>query len=185
MHVFLETERLILRRLTRDDVDDLVRLDSDPEVMAFIDRGPAPSRAEMVDRVDRFVEDYARFDGLGRYAAIAKSGGEFLGWMSLRADGSPGVDLGYRLVRFAWGYGYATEGSRALVAKAFRGYPVDRVFATTMAVNLRSRAVMERAGLRFVRVFHEDFADPIPGTEQGEVEYAITRAEWENARDEI
>jgi [ribosomal protein S5]-alanine N-acetyltransferase len=44
MNIFLETNRLILRNLTQDDVDDLVRLDSDPEVMRFINGGIATTR---------------------------------------------------------------------------------------------------------------------------------------------
>ena len=47
-----------------------------------------------------------------------------------------------------------------------------------MAVNTPSRRVLERVGLRHVRTYHEHFDDPIPGTEQGEVEYAVTRSEW-------
>jgi RimJ/RimL family protein N-acetyltransferase len=46
-----------------------------------------------------------------------------------------------------------------------------------MAVNLRSRRVMEKAGLRHVRTFHLVWEDPIPGFEHGEVEYEILRAE--------
>ncbi|MFD0660153.1 GNAT family N-acetyltransferase [Thermocatellispora tengchongensis] len=48
-----------------------------------------------------------------------------------------------------------------------------------MAVNLGSRRVMEKCGLRFVRAFHHDWPEPIPGSEHGEVEYALTRADWE------
>jgi RimJ/RimL family protein N-acetyltransferase len=86
--------------------------------------------------------------------------------------------LGYRLRRSTWGKGYATEGSRALVRKAFEELAVQRVFAETMAVNLASRRVMEKAGLRFVRTFHLTWDDPIPGTEHGEVEYELTAADW-------
>ena len=55
---------------------------------------------------------------------------------------------------------------------------VDRVRAETMTVNTASRAVMERCGLRFVRTFHLEWDEPIEGTEHGEVEYEITKAEW-------
>jgi uncharacterized protein len=51
--------------------------------------------------------------------------------------------------------------------------------AFTMAVNAASRRVMEKSGLAFVQTFHEDWPDPILGTEQGEVEYAVDRADWE------
>jgi RimJ/RimL family protein N-acetyltransferase len=89
------------------------------------------------------------------------------------------VELGYRLRKSAWGHGYATEGSRALIAKGFTEFGVRRVYATTMSVNTASRRVLEKAGLRFVRTFHQDWPDPIPGDHLGDVEYALTRAEWQ------
>jgi RimJ/RimL family protein N-acetyltransferase len=55
---------------------------------------------------------------------------------------------------------------------------VRRVFAQTMAVNTASRRVMEKAGLAHVRIFHEDWPDPIEGAEHGEVEYSLTKADW-------
>jgi RimJ/RimL family protein N-acetyltransferase len=48
-----------------------------------------------------------------------------------------------------------------------------------MVVNVASRRVMEKAGLRYVRTFHADWPVPIPGDEHGDVEYAIDRSEWE------
>jgi RimJ/RimL family protein N-acetyltransferase len=48
-----------------------------------------------------------------------------------------------------------------------------------MAVNSGSRRVMEKAGLRFVRAFHAEWPDAIEGSEEGDVEYALTKAEWE------
>jgi RimJ/RimL family protein N-acetyltransferase len=81
-----------------------------------------------------------------------------------------------------WGQGYATEGSRALIDKAFAELGVERVYASTMAVNVASRRVMEKAGLRFVRTFHADWPVRIPGDEEGDVEYAIDKAEWMGRR---
>lgn len=91
-------------------------------------------------------------------------------------------ELGYRLRKAAWGMGYATEGARALVDKAFTDLGASRVFAETMVVNTASRGVMEKSGLRLIRQFHADWPVRIPGDEHGDVEYAITRAEWECAR---
>ena len=91
------------------------------------------------------------------------------------------LELGYRLHRSAWGKGYATEGSRALVDLAFRELGADLVIADTMAVNTASRRVMEKSGLRYVRTFHADWPVSIPGDEHGDVEYAITRDEWDLA----
>ena len=186
MDVFLETERLILRPFTRDDVDLLVELDSDPEVMWYINRGRPTSRKEIENIIlPRFLEYYELFDGYGTWATIEKSTGQFIGWVSLRPkDGDPPdePELGYRLRKSAWGQGYATEASRALIDKAFGELGARRVYAESMAVNTPSRRVMERVGLRYVRTFHEEFDDPVPGTEMGEVEYELRRADWEAAR---
>jgi RimJ/RimL family protein N-acetyltransferase len=69
-----------------------------------------------------------------------------------------------------------------LIRKKFAELGVRRVFALTMAVNLASRRVMEKSGLTLVRTFHESWRHPIEGAEQGEVEYALTRSEWERGR---
>jgi len=88
------------------------------------------------------------------------------------------VELGYRLLPSAWGRGLATEGARLLVRRAFADLGVHRVVATTMAVNVASRRVLEKAGLRHVDTFFADWPDPIPGAEHGDVVYALTRQEW-------
>ncbi len=87
-------------------------------------------------------------------------------------------DLGYRLLRRYWRQGLASEASRALLAHAFDTVGQSRVIAQTMAVNVASRGVMEALGMRHVRTYHPDFDDPLPGSEFGEVEYELTRAEW-------
>lgn len=184
MQTFLETERLTLRQFTEDDVDDLVELDSDPDVMHFINGGRPTPRSEIEsDVLPAFLGYYERFAGYGFWAAIEKSSGRFVGWFHFRpaADAPPGeIELGYRLVKSAWGKGYATEGSRALIDKGFAELGVQRVVAFTMAVNVGSRRVMEKAGLRLVRTFHQPWPDHIEGEEEGDVEYALVRSEWED-----
>jgi RimJ/RimL family protein N-acetyltransferase len=86
--------------------------------------------------------------------------------------------LGYRLRASAWGRGYATEGARALVCRAFTELAVTRIVATTMAVNTRSRRVLEKAGLGYLRTVHLDWPDPLPGNEHGDVEYQLHRDDW-------
>ena len=183
VQIFLETERLVLRRFTENDVDDLVELDSDADVMRFITGGrPTPRQEIENDVLPAFLSHYERFPGYGFWAAIEKSTGRFLGWFHFRPPeaGQPDeVELGYRLRRSAWGKGYATEGSRALIQKGFAEFGVQRVVASTMVVNVASRRVMEKAGLRFVRTFHQPWPDYIEGEEEGDVEYALLRSEWE------
>jgi RimJ/RimL family protein N-acetyltransferase len=179
----VETQRLRLRRFTAADLGLLVELDSDPEVMRFLTGQPTP--AEEVESVvlPGILQVYDEHPGLGTFAAEQKSDGAFVGWFGLQPTAAPAIaDVGYRLHRTAWGKGYATEGTKALIDKAFGELGMETVVADTMAVNHRSRAVMRRSGLRFVRVFHEHFDDPLPGTEFGEVEYAVDRRTWEAGR---
>lgn len=183
MEIFLETKRLLLRRFNEDDVDNLVELDSDPDVMRFINGGrPTPRREVETDLLPAFLEYYERFAGYGFWAAVEKSTGQFVGWFHFRpaTDAPPGeVELGYRLRKAAWGKGYATEGSRALIEKGFRDLDVQRVVANTMVVNSPSRRVMEKAGLKFVRIFDAEWPEKIEGDEEGDVEYALLRSDWD------
>lgn len=186
MHVYLETERLVLRRFTPDDVEVATALDADPAVMRYINGGrPTPRDEIRDDYLPAWIAYYAAGDRYGFWAAIEKPSGAFLGWFHLRPhEGDPGdePELGYRLIASAWGRGYATEGSRALIRKAFEDLGARRVYASSMVVNVASRRVMEKAGLRFVRVFHQPWPDRIEGEELGDVEYALTREEWEAGR---
>ena len=182
--VFLESERLFLRRFTMNDADLLFELDNDPEVMRYVNGGVPVSREEIVrDFLPAFLSYYERFDGYGFWAAIEKPTRRFLGWFHFRPDEGAGPfepELGYRLHRFAWNHGYATEGSQALIRKGFTELGVERVSGHAMAVNVASRRVMEKAGLRLVRTFHADWPVRIPGDEHGDVEYALDRRQWES-----
>ena len=182
METYLETEWLTLRRFSTDDVGHLTALHGDPEVMRFL-TGGRPNTREEIERewLPQFLSSYERYPGFGYWAAIETATGAFLGWCCLRPydEREPGkVELGYRLNQSAWGKGYATELARALIDKGFHELGVERVMAQTMTVNLASRRVMEKAGLRYVRTFFEEWPEVIPGSEHGDVEYAITREEW-------
>ena len=79
MRVFLETERLVLRRFTEADVDNLVELDGDPEVMRYLTGGGTTPRAEIErDILPRFLGYYERHDGFGFWAALERASGDFL-----------------------------------------------------------------------------------------------------------
>ena len=181
MDAFLETERLRLRRFTPDDADLLVDLDSDPEVMRYLTGGRPTSR----DRIEsstlpQIVETYARDPGLGVFATFTRDAGEFVGWfMLVRNEDSPAgeAELGYRLRQAAWGNGYATEGGVALLRHGFVTLGLRRIVADTMAVNSRSRHVLDKLGLRYQHTYFPSYA-PIPGSEHGEVRYALDRDEW-------
>ncbi|MDP2009361.1 MAG: GNAT family N-acetyltransferase [Phenylobacterium sp.] len=168
----METARLRLRPLTPDDLEHLVALHGDPQVMSFI-TGAGETR--------EVVETQSLPDLLARRTWLLFEGETFLGWVSLRVEGDE-AELGYRLTPAAWGRGYATEAARALVALGFRQLGLARIWGQTMAVNVGSRRVMEKAGLTYVRTFHLAWDDPLPGAEQGEVEYALSRADWRSPK---
>ena len=111
MHVLLETERLILRRFTTDDVDNLVELDGDPDVMLYINGGRVTPREEIAtDYLPAFLAYYERGTRYGFWAVVEKSTGDFLGWFHYRpGEGRPDdePELGYRFRKSAWGKGYA------------------------------------------------------------------------------
>jgi RimJ/RimL family protein N-acetyltransferase len=183
MHIILETPRLILRQFAEADVDNLFDLNSDPEVMRYLTGGSPTPRDEIRDQIIPFhLGVYNRLDRLGTWAAESTATGEFLGWFHFRPGPDADItdiDLGYRLRRAAWNKGYATEGSRALIDRGFTDLGVERVFAHTMSVNAASRHVLEKCGLTLVRTIPYKGPFEIEGAEHGEVEYAITKAEWE------
>ena len=188
MGAYLETARMVLRRFTGADVEHLAALHGDPAVMRYIDDGrPVPRELVASRTLPRILSEYGEPpDGHGCFAAHERASGTFLGWFSVRPANSVGLDggteIGYRLLPSVWGHGYATEGARALVAKAFTELGADRVVATTMTVNAASRRVMEKAGLSLVRTFFEEWPEYIEGAEHGDVEYAITRQAWADGR---
>ena len=118
MVIYLETDRLVLRRFTAGDVDAIVELDSDPAVMRFINGGRPTPRAEVEDEILPFWLAYHDHDlGYGFWAAIEKSTGQFLGWFHFRPHhgrmtnaGPGGVELGYRLRRSGLGQGVRDGG---------------------------------------------------------------------------
>ena len=160
---WIESERMRLRQFTSADLDALAALDADPEVMRFLNGGrPEPFEVVRDKVLPHFLAWHAKGPDRGFWAAETRDG-EFLGWFHFRPPHEPhvaGVELGYRLRRAAWGQGYGTEGARAIIAKAFGELGVDRVVAKTLAANLASRRVMEKAGMSYVETFTETRIDP-------------------------
>jgi RimJ/RimL family protein N-acetyltransferase len=179
----LRTERLTLVPLADEHLEWEVELDSDPEVMRYLS-GRASTREEVEAGHARRMAAAQKVDGLGFWVGLVDD--EFVGWWILQpAHGpdqpdDPGVaDLGYRVLRRHWGNGLASEGARELVRYGFEAVGLERIIAQTIAINAGSRAVMERVGLSYVRTFPSSMRAPVVGVEEGEVEYEVTREQWE------
>jgi len=179
----LRTERLTLVPLADEHLDWEVELDSDPEVMRYLS-GRAGTREEAEAGHAGRIAAAHKVDGLGFWVGLFED--DFVGWWTLQPAHGPdqpddhGVaDLGYRLLQRHWRKGLASEGARELVRYGFDDVRLDRIIAQTLAVNAASRAVMERVGLTFVRTYPSSTTAPVEGLEEGEVEYELTRGQWE------
>nr|WP_255216155.1 GNAT family N-acetyltransferase [Pseudenhygromyxa sp. WMMC2535] len=151
-----------LRKLDAGDLDDLLELDSDPEVMRYISGGVPNTRRDYVGEGEGEGETktqgllprmlaWSADDPVGFYAALHE--GAFVGWFHLRpsiAEGEDALELGYRLHRAAWGRGLATEGARALATLAVDALGCPLLDGCAMPGNRASIAVLEKCGLRFV-----------------------------------
>lgn len=186
----LRTDRLTLLPLADEHLELEVELDADPEVLRYL-WGRARTRDEVIASHAERMALGRRVDGLGYWMAFRHTGekavaaGEFVGLMMLPPAHGPDqpddptiAELGYRIVRSRWRQGYASEASVELLRHAFEDVGMRQVIAQTMSVNTGSRAVLAKVGLRYVRTYFPHFDDPLPGTDQGEVEYSITRDQW-------
>lgn len=147
----LETDRLVFRPFTPDDLPLVVELHSDPEVQRYM--GGTWSEQEMRDTLDRFVRQQAA-QGYAKWAAFLRDG-TFVGragvgaFPPLLAAGQGGdQELGYTFKRAFWGAGLATEAAVALVDWFFANTRHDRLFGFTDPENLASQRVLLKAGMR-------------------------------------
>ena len=176
----LRTKRLRFRRFTRDDIDLLLELDSDPEVMRWLTGGKASTREFYEEAMPRILATYESGPSRGTFGAeqIGADGvWRFVGWFHLK-DGFhwPGeLELGYRLRRSAWGRGLATEGSVALIRHALEDLGEPVVVAGTMLGNVGSQRVMVKAGMEFACGYIEHRWE---GPDQRAVKYHAQAGRW-------
>ncbi|HKD54083.1 MAG TPA: GNAT family N-acetyltransferase [Steroidobacteraceae bacterium] len=145
----LTTARLWLRQWRASDLEPFAALNADPRVMEFMPG--CLTRTESDALVRRSETEIAQL-GFGFWAVELRASAEFIGFVGLHAASfaahfTPCVEIGWRLARAAWGYGYATEGARACLQLAFGRLALAEIVAFTVPANTRSRAVMERLGM--------------------------------------
>jgi RimJ/RimL family protein N-acetyltransferase len=145
----LMTGRLVLRRWRDSDREPFAALNADPRVMEhFPDMLSREQSDAMIDRIESMFDD----QGFGLWAVEVAGSGEFIGFTGLsvprfEAPFMPAVEVGWRLARSAWGYGYASEAARRALDVAFDDLGRSEIVSFTTTANTRSAAVMERIGM--------------------------------------
>jgi RimJ/RimL family protein N-acetyltransferase len=146
----LSSARLLLRRWREEDRLPFAALNADPRVMEFfpgrLDRAQSDAMIESIEA--SFAER-----GFGQWAIEGPGVAPFVGFAGLSvprfaAPFMPCVEVGWRLAFAHWGNGYASEAARLALGHGFTALGLPEIVSFTAAINRRSRAVMERLGMR-------------------------------------
>ena len=173
--VMLESERLIFRKITENDFDDLAVMFRDPEVMA------AWEHTFTDEQIHKWIENQiVRYKNhiVGYFAAIRKDTGEFVGQMGLMWNDFGelrALEIGYILKREYWGNGYAAEGAAAFAQYGFTEIGVNKVYASIRPQNERSIRVADRIGMSADGSFIKQYN----GKDMGHIIYVKTRGKTE------
>ncbi|MBP3704348.1 MAG: GNAT family N-acetyltransferase [Clostridia bacterium] len=175
----IETERLLLRRWTQQDMNGFLRFAADPGVMMAAGARPVLTPEEARADLKRCMDDPYCF------AITLKSTGEIVGKIKYQTDFRRlhvnSASVGYELARQYWGNGYMTEALRGMVRHAFDVMGMDIMGISHFTENERSRRVIERAG------FYREGVSPrafrrFDGMVFDEITYSLLREEYLTGR---
>lgn len=143
----LATARLLLREVEAGDIEALHAMYGDPDVTRFLN-WEAPGLEEYRALFAKARARHAQYaDGLGIWVGLV--GDRLAGLFMLKPlEETEEIEVGYHLARWAWGNGYATEGSRELLRHGFETVGLERIVAVVRSDNERSVRVVERLGLQ-------------------------------------
>ena len=191
----LDTDRLLLRPFTPDDLELLNVLHADPDVARYIGHGKPRSETENRSLLDKIFLSY-EYEGFGHLAVLSKASGEVLGRCGLslleveagpvddsgprwfwNRDSAPAdmrivhrIELGYTIAKAHWGAGYATESAAAVRDFAFEALEYDELMAAIFPENLASINVAKKLGF--------SFRGPIVAFGKPAEHYQIDRSDW-------
>lgn len=169
----LETNRIFLRPMKREDVEPIFAMRSDTDIMRFI-RVPAIKRSEAENWINLVSSRWAD-EKIGFCSLIEKQSGKFLGWCGLwRLQETGEIEVGYAIAKEFWRKGYAVEAAEALLKYGFEKLNLDKIVAVAFPENKASQRVMVKLGMNYdyIGEFYE----------RDLVHYSITREEFFNAK---
>lgn len=164
MKFYLETERLILRELLESDIEGMYELDSDPLVHKYLGNNPVKTKKQALEAIGYIREQYDQF-GIGRFAAIEKLSGDFIGWSGIKLNAGEKealkgkqnfYDIGYRFIPRYWGKGYASESSFATLDYGFKQLNIETMCGAAEVENIASNKVLKKIGLHYCNDFFYD-----------------------------
>ena len=146
----LETNRLLLRMFTLDDLGDLANIFGNPNVMKYLGLDGKPISMEETETALISIIKHWEQNGFGRWAVVHKESGALIGCSGLRSyEGS--AELIYLIDEPYWGKGLATEIAFACLAYGFNKMKFDTIIAFSRPGNVASRRVMEKIGMKYVQ----------------------------------
>ena len=161
MKIHIETERLILRELLLTDIEGMFELDSNTEVHKYLGEKPVQTKQRAVEVIQFIREQYKNY-GIGRFAAIEKKSGDFIGWSGLKFNTGEKemlnekkdfYDIGYRFIPRYWGKGYATESSLAILDYGFKELNLELIVGAAEIENEASNKILQKIGLKYINGF--------------------------------
>ena len=155
--IIIETERLLIRPFTMEDIEPSYAMNLDEEVSRYTADGGVVSKKEIERRiVENVFGDYKKY-GFGRLAVELKRENKFIGFTGLKyLEDMDEVDLGYRFMKEYWGKGIATESGKACVNLGFNKLGLKRIIAMVLPENTGSIHVLEKLNFKFKKEIIED-----------------------------
>jgi RimJ/RimL family protein N-acetyltransferase len=151
--IILETDRLLLRHLVMDDLNDLYMLYSDPEIRRYFPEGVL-TLEETQEELEWHMNGHPRHPELGLWATVHKETGSFIGRCGLlpwEIDGKFEVEIAYLFDKSFWGQGLATEAAQGILKYGFDKLNLSRLICLIDPANNASQKVAERIGMSLER----------------------------------
>lgn len=145
---YAETERLILRSWTLEDLPLFAAMNRDERVMRYF---PALLTDAETEAFYNQIQDEFECNGWGLFAVELKSSGTFIGYVGLHKIGfeaffTPGIEIGWRLAADFHNTGYATEAAKRVLTLA-KNFGINKLYAFTAEINKPSERVMQKIGM--------------------------------------
>ena len=147
----IETDRTIMRKLTKEDAEDFYALNLDEEVLKYTGDKPFENIQASID----FLTNYDQYEkyGVGRLAVIEKTSNKFIGWCGLKySQDKSEYDIGFRFQRNYWNKGFATETAKKCLEFGFTKLRIEKVVGRAMKENIGSIKVLEKTGMTFTKI---------------------------------